>query len=109
MSGDRAEALGEEPLHGCTTSILDVVASRGGRAPNIDFAFAVLTEAAGMEAEAGEAIFAVARSAGWIAHAIEEYDHPLRYRPRARYTGPVGLPRGLTARVQGADGSGAGG
>jgi citrate synthase len=71
-------------------AVLDVVASRGGEAPNIDFALAVLTEAAGMSADSGEAIFAVARSAGWVAHAIEEYAHPLRYRPRARYTGPHG-------------------
>ncbi|MGE0794406.1 MAG: citrate/2-methylcitrate synthase [Acidimicrobiia bacterium] len=70
------------------TSILGVVASRGGPAPNVDFAIGVLTESAGMPADAGEALFAVARSAGWIAHAVEEYDRPLRYRPRARYTGP---------------------
>jgi citrate synthase len=69
-------------------AVLAVVASRGGPAPNVDFAAAVLTQAAGMPADAGEAIFAVARTAGWIAHAIEEYDHPLRYRPRANYTGP---------------------
>ena len=37
---------------------------------------------------AGEAIFAVARSAGWIAHGLEEYQHRLRYRIRAAYTGP---------------------
>ena len=37
---------------------------------------------------AGETIFAVARSAGWIAHGLEEYQHRLRYRIRATYTGP---------------------
>jgi citrate synthase len=37
---------------------------------------------------AGEAIFAIARSAGWIAHGLEEYQHRLRYRIRATYTGP---------------------
>jgi citrate synthase len=31
---------------------------------------------------------AVARTAGWIAHALEEYGEPaLRFRPRALYTG----------------------
>jgi citrate synthase len=69
-------------------AVLEVVASRGGPSPNVDFAMAVLTESAGMAPDAGEAVFAVARAAGWIAHAIEEYGHPLRYRPRARYTGP---------------------
>ena len=37
---------------------------------------------------AGEALFGVARCAGWLAHAIEEYAEPaLRFRPRAHYTG----------------------
>jgi citrate synthase len=37
---------------------------------------------------AGEAIFAIARTAGWIAHALEEYDRDTPIRPRAIYTGP---------------------
>jgi citrate synthase len=56
-------------------------------APNIDFAVATLARVAGMITGAGEAIFAVSRTAGWIAHALEAYtaDNPLR--PRAVYTG----------------------
>jgi citrate synthase len=55
--------------------------------PNIDFAIATLARVAGMVTGAGEAIFAVSRTAGWIAHALEAYagDGPLR--PRAVYTG----------------------
>ncbi len=55
--------------------------------PNIDFAIATLARVAGMITGAGEAVFAVARTAGWIAHALEAYagDGPLR--PRAVYTG----------------------
>ncbi|MEU1071039.1 citrate synthase [Streptomyces sp. NPDC005878] len=56
---------------------------------NVDLALAVLSVACGMPAEAGETVFAVARTAGWIAHALEEYgEHPLRMRPSAHYTGP---------------------
>jgi citrate synthase len=62
--------------------------------PNIDFALATLARVAGMVRGAGEAIFAVARVAGWIAHALEAYagDGPLR--PRAVYTGrpAAGIP-----------------
>jgi citrate synthase len=55
--------------------------------PNVDFAIATLARVAGMVRGAGGAIFAVARTAGWIAHALEAYagDGPLR--PRAVYTG----------------------
>jgi citrate synthase len=56
--------------------------------PNIDFALAALVAATGMIKGAGEAIFAVARAAGWIAHALEEYARRTPLRPRAVYVGP---------------------
>jgi citrate synthase len=55
--------------------------------PNIDFAVATLARVAGLIRGAGEAIFAVARTAGWIAHALEAYAGPGPLRPRAVYTG----------------------
>lgn len=54
----------------------------------VDFALGALTYLADMTPEAGEAVFAIARTVGWIAHALEEYsEEPLRFRFRARYTG----------------------
>jgi citrate synthase len=55
--------------------------------PNIDFALATLARVAGMVRGAGEAMFAVARTAGWVAHALEAYTGPGPLRPRAVYTG----------------------
>jgi citrate synthase len=57
--------------------------------PNIDFALGTFAGAAGMSRGAGEAIFAVARTAGWIAHALEAYETGTILRPRASYTGPA--------------------
>jgi citrate synthase len=52
--------------------------------PNIDFPLGALTYAARMAPEAATAIFAIARTAGWIAHAAEEYtESPLRFRGQA--------------------------
>ncbi|HEY2285376.1 MAG TPA: citrate/2-methylcitrate synthase [Streptosporangiaceae bacterium] len=52
--------------------------------PNSDFALAALCHVARMPAQAPTALFAVARTAGWIAHAAEEYGEPqLRFRGRA--------------------------
>ena len=59
--------------------------------PNIDFAVATLARVAGMVPGAGEAIFAVARTAGWIAHALEAYAGGGPLRPRAVYTGPAAI------------------
>lgn len=70
----------------------DVVATTARHAPlhaNVDLALAVLSVASGMPAEAGETVFAVSRTAGWIAHALEEYaERPLRMRPSGQYAGP---------------------
>jgi citrate synthase len=72
-------------------AVLDEMRRRALPAPNIDFALAVLKESAGMVSGAGEAIFAVARTAGWTAHALEEYDRKSPLRPRAVYTGRPGI------------------
>jgi citrate synthase len=50
---------------------------------------ATLVGAAGMVEGSAEVIFAVARTVGWLAHAVEEYEHALRFRLRAAYTGPA--------------------
>jgi citrate synthase len=69
--------------------VREAMARRSGPRPNIDFAVAALALLHDMPADAGEAIFAIARTAGWIAHALEEYaDRPLRFRPNGRYAGP---------------------
>lgn len=65
-----------------------VVHGRTGLRPNIDLALAALAIAAGMPDDAGEVIFATARSVGWIVHALDEYEQPaLRLRPQGRYVG----------------------
>ncbi|ALV32844.1 citrate synthase [Streptomyces sp. CdTB01] len=70
----------------------DIVATTARHTPlhaNVDLALAVLTASCGMPATAGETVFAVARTAGWIAHALEEYgERPLRMRPSGHYVGP---------------------
>jgi citrate synthase len=55
----------------------------------VDLALAVLSVAGAMPAEAGETVFSVARTVGWVAHALEEYgEPPLRMRPSGAYDGP---------------------
>jgi citrate synthase len=78
----------------------DIVTTTARHTPlhaNVDLALAVLTVACGMPASAGETVFAIARTAGWIAHTLEEYEErPLRMRPSGRYVGerpPQPLPR----------------
>ncbi|MFD6275903.1 citrate/2-methylcitrate synthase [Streptomyces sp. NPDC060209] len=97
---------GEDPRAGALFALLDempqaapamaaardVVATTARHTPlhaNVDLALAVLSVACGMPAETGETVFAVSRTAGWIAHAMEEYaERPLRMRPSGQYNGP---------------------
>jgi citrate synthase len=72
-------------------AVLAATGERGLPAPNIDYTLAALAHLAGMRRGASEAIYAVARTAGWLAHAIEEYARRTSIRPRAIY---VGVPTG---------------
>ncbi len=70
-------------------AVLAIVGDRVDAPVNIDFALGALAYGTEMNRDATEVMFAVARSAGWLAHAIEEYaEEPLRFRARAAYTGP---------------------
>ena len=82
-------AVPASPRLAVVDSVLAEMHRRSLPEPNIDFALAVLASCAGMIRGAGEVIFAVARTAGWLAHALEEYTARTPLRPRAVYTGPA--------------------
>ena len=73
-------------------AVVDEMRDRGLPEPNVEFALAVLARVAGMIRGSGEAIFAIGRSAGWLAHAMEEYERHSPIRPRGVYTGRRGRP-----------------
>ena len=64
----------------------EVDAASGQRA-NVDFALVALRQSLGLPPEAPFALFALARTAGWLAHAIEQIQTGAVIRPRARYVG----------------------
>jgi len=56
---------------------------------NIDYALAVMRRTLEMPQGCEPAFFAIARTAGWIAHAGEQLASGALIRPRARYVGPA--------------------
>lgn len=60
-----------------------------GQRANVDFALVALAEALALPQDAPFALFAVARCAGWTAHALEQIATGALIRPRARYVGPA--------------------
>ena len=88
----RAEALlASFELPAPLSELLHVVEEEIGSAPNIDFATVAMSLAFDLPTGAPLSLFAAARSAGWLAHAIEQAGARKLIRPRARYVGK--LPR----------------
>ncbi|MEU6701513.1 citrate synthase [Pseudonocardia sp. NPDC046786] len=73
----------------CVDALTDGMARGDGPAPNVDLALAALMHTHDLRPDAGELVFATARTVGWVAHALEEYAEPgPRFRPLGVYTGP---------------------
>jgi citrate synthase len=88
-AGDpRAEALLTLfPLPPAYAALAAVGQELTGEAPNIDFALTALAAAFDLPADAPFTLFAVARSTGWLAHALEQAATGTLIRPRAAYVG----------------------
>jgi citrate synthase len=70
-----------------------------GEHPNLDFGLVALARALELPPGAALALFAVGRTAGWIAHVLEQYADARLIRPRARYVGPDPRPAGQDPRA----------
>jgi citrate synthase len=57
--------------------------------PNVEINAALLLDAVGIPREAFTPVFAVARCAGWLAHAMEQQKTGRLIRPTSAYIGPV--------------------
>src|SRR5690606_4670694 len=57
--------------------------------PNVDFYSGIIYKALGIPVEMFTVMFAIARTAGWVAHWLEQQDDPENKigRPRQIYTG----------------------
>jgi citrate synthase len=60
--------------------------------PNVDFFSGVVMASMGIETAMFTPIFAVCRSAGWTAHALEQWVDNRIFRPRLIYIGPEEEP-----------------
>ena len=56
--------------------------------PNIEMNAALLLDAVGVPRDAFMPVFAITRSAGWLAHAMEQRKTGRMIRPSSNYTGP---------------------
>jgi len=85
------EAAGTPQWHDYSVAIEEYLGEKKGLAPNVDFYSASTYYQMGIPVDIFTPIFAMARSGGWIAHVLEQYDDNRLIRPRARYVGPQDL------------------
>jgi citrate synthase len=82
-----------------TREVPERIAEATGEFVNIDYVLAVLVHSLRLPAGSELALFAMARTVGWIAHAGEQLQNGRLIRPRARYVGPVPVRATDTERV----------
>ena len=69
--------------------LVDAVNDNDGRAPSLDFALAAIASLHSLGADAALSLFAAGRTAGWLAHALEQQENGGLIRPRANYAGAM--------------------
>lgn len=85
LHGDRAEVQS-------VVALVDAMQQGGFGGPSIDVGLVAVVRALGLPAGTATALFALGRSVGWVAHAIEQYDAGFLVRPRARYRDGAASP-----------------
>ena len=85
-------------------TVMDAVAGLTGDGPSVDFALVATRRVLALPEGAGFGLFAAGRTAGWIAHALEQRAAGQLIRPRAAYAGPMpaapDTPAGRIIRVR---------
>lgn len=69
-------------------AIAGAMADAGHPAPTLDFGLVALCEALALPRGSATALFALGRTAGWVAHVQEQRRQGFLLRPTARYVGP---------------------
>jgi citrate synthase len=82
------ELLPGHPAFAVPDAVIDAAAELIDERPNVDFGLVVLSRALGLARGSALTLMALGRMAGWVAHALEQYEHDQLIRPRARYVGP---------------------
>jgi len=84
---ERAASLGGRATAPEVFALVDAMALAGAGAPTVDYGLVALARALELPEGGAFALFAIGRSAGWIAHALEQREQGFLLRPRARYVG----------------------
>jgi len=91
FSEQLTKKIGKPELYQISALIDDTMQKEKGLMPNVDFYSATVYHALAIPTDIFTPIFAMSRVAGWIAHAMEQYEKNRIYRPRGKWQGKEGL------------------
>ena len=83
------------PVVAVAQKVAEAVSEMVNQRPNVDFGVVTLCRALELPPAAPLTLLGLARTAGWIAHALEQYQEGRVIRPQARYAGEPPSPQGL--------------
>ncbi len=86
-----SKKAGTSHLFEISQKIEQEVLEQKGIRPNVDFYSATVQSALGIPKELFTCIFALARTAGWTAHVMEQFNDNRLIRPTSNYTGGFDL------------------
>jgi citrate synthase len=88
MSRQLGKLTNQEQWYKMSVMIEELVSGGKGIKPNVDFYSASVYHYLNIASDLFTPVFAISRSAGWIAHILEQYANNKLIRPRAEYIGP---------------------
>ena len=83
--------LGERKWIQMSDRIAEIMLKKKNLHANVDFYSATVYYSLGIPTDLFTPIFAIARTAGWTAHILEQLTDNRLIRPQSQYIGPVGL------------------
>jgi citrate synthase len=91
LSAELAAASGDDTYYRMSRRMEEVVLSRKGLCPNVDFFAATVYHYLGIPTDLFTPVFSASRMAGWTAHVIEQHADNRLIRPDSEYIGDRGL------------------
>jgi citrate synthase len=91
MSRILAAKIGDPKWIQMSERIAELMLQKKGLNANVDFYSATVYYSLGIPTDLFTPLFAIARTAGWTAHVLEQLADNRLIRPQSLYTGPLGL------------------
>lgn len=89
IAEEMADETNNQPFFEIQEQIARYMLEKLGLHPNVDYYTAVVYHSLGLDESTFTVMFAACRTAGWLAHIMEQRDEACLIRPASEYVGPT--------------------